>query len=59
MIVGTEMITREFLNLANLSGAQTLHVHKPVKVDVVGEYKHLILRPFKVVFPSLEGLNNG
>ena len=41
-IVNLKVVTRKFLGLADLSGAQTLYVHKPVEVVVVGEYKHLM-----------------
>ena len=40
------MVIREFLGPADLFGAQTLCVYKPAEVVVVGEYKHLMLRPF-------------
>ena len=46
MVIDSEVVTREFLGPADLSGAQTLRVHKPAEVDIVGEYKHLILKPF-------------
>ena len=45
-IVDSEVVTREFLGPADLSGAQTLRVHEPAEVVVVGEYEHLMLRPF-------------
>ena len=46
MIVDLEVVAREFLGPADLSGAQTLRLHEPTEVVVVGEYKHLMLRPF-------------
>ena len=45
-IVDLEVVPREFLGLADLSGAQTLCLYEPTEVVVVGEYKHLMLRPF-------------
>ena len=45
-IVDLEVVAREFLGLADLSGAQTLRLHEPVEVVVVSEYKHLMLGPF-------------
>ena len=45
-IVDLEVIAREFLDLADLFGTQTLHLYEPTKVIVVGEYKHFMLRPF-------------
>ena len=46
IIIDLEVVTREFLGPADLSGAQTLHLHEPAEVVVVGEYEHLMLRPF-------------
>ena len=45
-VIGPEVVIRKFLSLADLSEAQTLCVYKLVKVVVVGEYKHLILKLF-------------
>ena len=58
-IVDLKVVVKEFLGPADLSGAQVLCLYKPTEVVVVDEYKHLMLRPFKVVLPSLEGFNNG
>ena len=46
IIVDSEVVTREFLGPTDLSGAQTLYLHKPTEVVVVGQYKQLMLRPF-------------
>ena len=54
-IVDLEVMVREFLGPTNLSRAQALCFYEPLEVVVVGEYKHLIVRPFLVVHPSLEG----
>ena len=45
-IVDLEVVAREFLGQADLSGAQTLHFHEPAEVVVVGEYEHLMLKLF-------------
>ena len=45
-IVDSEVVAREFLGPADLPGAQTLRLHEPAEVVVVGEYKQLMLRPF-------------
>ena len=45
-IVDSEVVTRELLGPADLSGAQTLCVHEPAEVVVVGEYEHLMLGAF-------------
>ena len=49
---------KKFLSPADLSGAQTLCVHKPAEVVVVDEYKHLILTAFQIVSLGLKNLNN-
>ena len=46
MIIDSEVVTREFLGPADLSGAQTLRVHEPAEVVMIGKNKHLVLRPF-------------
>ena len=45
-IVNSEVVSRQFLSPTDLSGAQTLRLHEPTEVVVVGEYEHLMLRPF-------------
>ena len=45
-IVNLEVVTRKFLGLADLSGVETLCVHKLAEVIKVGKYKYLMLRPF-------------
>ena len=45
-IVDSEVVTTEVLGPADLSGAQTLRVHEPAEVVVVGEYEHLMPRAF-------------
>ena len=45
-IVDLKVVPREFLGQADLSGAQALYLHELTEVVVVGEYKHLMLRPF-------------
>ena len=37
---------REFLSLADLSGAQTLRIYEPAEVIVVGKHKDFMLRAF-------------
>ena len=38
MIIDLKMVTTEFLSPADLSRAQTLHVHEPTEVVIVGKY---------------------
>ena len=45
-IINMEVITRTFLDVANMRWAQTLYIHKWLEVIVVGEYEHLELRFF-------------
>ena len=45
-IIDLEVVTRELLGPADLSGAQTLRVRELAEVVVVGEYKHLMLGAF-------------
>ena len=46
IIVDLQVVAREFLGPADLSRAQTLYLHELMEVVVVGEYEHLMLRPF-------------
>ena len=46
MIVYLEVVIREFLGPADFFGVQTLRVYEPAEVVMIGEYKHLMLRPF-------------
>ena len=59
MIIVSEVVAREFLGPADLSGVQTLRLHELMEVVVVDEYEHLMLRPFYIVPPSLKGFNDG
>ena len=45
-IIDPEVVAREFLGRADLSGAQTLRLHEPTQVVVVGEYNHFVLKLF-------------
>ena len=44
MIIDLEVVTREFLSLADLSGNQTLCVHELWEVVIVGKHKDFMLR---------------
>ena len=46
IIVNSEVVTRELLGPVDLFGAQTLCVHEPAEVVLVGEYEHLMLGAF-------------
>ena len=43
-IIDSEVVTREFLSPANLSGAQTLHVYKSSEVVIVGKHEDFMSR---------------
>ena len=45
-IIDLEVVTREFLSPANLSGAQTLRIHKPAEVVVIGKHEDFMLKAF-------------
>ena len=44
MIIDLNVVTREFLSPADLSGALTLRVHESSEVVMVGEHKDFMLR---------------
>ena len=44
MIVDSEVVTRELLGPADLSGAQTLRLHEPTEVVVVGKHENFMSR---------------
>ena len=43
-IINSAMVTREFLDPADLPGAQTLRVHQPSEVVMVGKYEEFMLK---------------
>ena len=45
-IINSEVVVRELLGPADLSGGQTLCVHEPAEVVMVGEYEHFMLGAF-------------
>ena len=45
-IIDSEAVMREFLSTANLSGAQTLCIHEPAEVVVVGKHEDFMLKAF-------------
>ena len=45
-IIDSKVVTREFLGLADLSGAQTLCVHKLSKVVMIGKHEDFMSRAF-------------
>ena len=57
-IVDLEMVLRELLGPANLSGVQALCIHETTEVIVVCKDENLMLATFQVVIPRLEGFNN-
>ena len=46
IIIDLEMVTRKFLSLADLSGAQNFRVHELSKVDMVGKHEDFMSRAF-------------
>ena len=43
-ILDLEVVTRELLGLADLSRAQTLRLHEPTEVVVVGKHENFMLK---------------
>ena len=46
IVVNPKIVMREFLSLADLSGAETLCIHKLAKVVIVGQDEELVLAIF-------------
>ena len=57
-IVDSEVVSRELLGPADLSGAQALRIHETTEVIVVRKDENLMLAAFQVVPPGLESLDN-
>ena len=57
-IVDSEVVLRELLGLADLSGAQALCIYETTEVIVVRKNKNLMLAAFQVVTPGLESLDD-
>ena len=53
-----EMVSRELLGPADLSGAQALCIHETTEVIVVRKDENLMLAAFQVVTPRLEGFDD-
>ena len=53
------MVTRKFLNLANLYQTQTFGIHESAEIIVINKHKKLISVAFQVVALSLTGFNYG
>ena len=57
-IVNSEIVSRELLGLADLSGAQALCIHETTEVIVIRKDENLMLATFEIVVPRLKGLDN-
>ena len=57
-IVNSEMVLRELLGPADLSGAQALCIHETTEVIVVCKDENLMFATFQIVTPRLEDLDN-
>ena len=57
-IVDLEMVSRELLGAADLSGAQALRIHETTDVIMVRKDENLMLATFQIVTPRFEGLHN-
>ena len=58
-IVNSEIVSRELLGSADLSGAQVLRIHETTKVIVARKDENLMFAAFQVMAPSLECFNDG
>ncbi len=58
MVIDSEVVWRELLGPADLTGAQTLCIHESTEVVMVSEDEDLVFAGFQVVAPSLKGFNN-
>lgn len=58
IIIDSDMISREFLYLADLTKTQTFCIHELGEVIMVNKVKNLIFVGFQVITPSFESLNN-
>ena len=54
-----EVVTKEFLSLADWCKAQTFHVHQFLEVVMVDKHEDFMLRALKIVLSGFESLNNG
>ena len=57
-IIDLKVVIREFLSPANLFGAQTFYVHKPIEVIIVDEYENLMFAVFQIVSLGLKSPSN-
>lgn len=59
MVINSKIVSREFLGLLNLSGAQVLYIHEPTEVVIVREHKNFMLTTFKIMPSGFQSFNNG
>ena len=57
-IVDLEIVLRELLGPADLSGAQALCIHETTEVIMVRKDENLMLAAFQIVTPRLEGFDD-
>ena len=58
-IIDLEMVLRELLGPADLSGAQALCIYEMTEVIMVRKDENLMLAAFQIVTPRLKGFDNG
>ena len=58
-IVDSEIVSRELLGPADLSGAQALRIHETMEIIMVCKNEKLMLAAFQIVTPRLEGFDDG
>lgn len=58
IMIKSEVISREFFGLLDLTRAQTFCIYELTEVVVVSEYKDFIFAAFQGMAPSFKGFNN-
>ncbi len=57
-IINLKAVSRELLGPADLTRAQTFHIHESAEVIMVSKDEDLVFAVFQVVAPSLKGFND-
>lgn len=58
-IIDFEVVTREFLGLANVTRTRIFYIYKLIKFTIISKNKNLVFAAFQVIELSLKSLNNG
>lgn len=58
IMIDPKIVSRELLSIADLTGAQALHIHELTKVVMVNKNEDFVLAAFSIVVSSRKGLTN-